>query len=198
MEKPQLTLDEATHTYWVGTRKLPSVTTIMSDLGLSHNFSGISSFYAQRGTAVHKAVELVDKGTLDDSTLDPRLSGYVSGYRRFLRESGYGAEYWEVPLYSESLSFAGTIDKLGTLNGRFGVLDIKTSRTLDPAVELQLCAYTLLWNENRTERPAEFKYALQLTEGGDYSLTTKYSSASIDLWVSVMDVYRWKLKHVRK
>ncbi len=193
-----LRFDEESHTYWVGERKLPSVTTILSEMGLSHDFSKVSSFYAQRGTAVHKAVELVDKGTLDETTLDPRIAGYVSGYRRFLRESGYQAEHWEVPLYSESLRVAGTIDKLGKLGGRFGILDIKTSRTLDPSVELQLCGYAALWNENHSDCPALFKYALQLTEGGDYSLVTKYSETSIDIWVSVVDVYRWKLKYVRK
>jgi hypothetical protein len=193
---PTLTLDHATHTYWLDKKKFDSVTKILAYVGLSRNYDGISSFYAQRGTAVHKAVELVDKGTLDDATLDPRIAPYVRGYRKFVRESGYKPDSWEVPLYHDGLGFAGTIDKVGTLSGRFGILDIKTSRSLDPAVEPQLCAYTVLWNEHYPERPAEFKYALQLKDDGGYSLATKYSERSVDLWLSIMDVYRWKQRNV--
>ncbi len=198
MEKPPLTLDERTHTYWVGNRKFVSVTTVLQDLGLARNYDGISSFYAQRGTAVHKAVELIDKETLDEAVLDPRLQGYVAGYRKFLKESGYRAEYWEKMLYSDGLGFAGTVDKLGMLGGKFGIIDIKTSTSLDPSVDAQLCAYSVLWTENNPDRPVDFKYALQLTEGGDYKLATKYSATSIELWLSVMDVYRRKVKNVRK
>jgi hypothetical protein len=73
-------------------------------------------------------------------------------------------------------------------------LDIKTSRSIDPSVEPQLCAYALLWNEHHPDRPAEFKYALQLMEDGRYNLVTKYSATSVDLWLSIMTVFRWKQK----
>lgn len=190
-----LTLDEATHTYWVGKKKFDSVTKILQDLGLARNYQGISSFYAERGKAVHRACELIDKGTLDNASLDPRVRPYVEGYRKFIRESGYQPQFWELPLYHPALGFAGTVDKLGSLNGRFGILDIKTSRSLDPAVELQLCAYAVLWIESHPDSPPAFKYALQLTDDGGYKLHTKYSEASIELWLSAITVYRWKQTH---
>lgn len=193
----QLVLDEAKHEYWLGKRKLDSVTTILQYLGLTNDYSNISSFYAERGTAVHKAVEFLDKGTLDDATLDPICAPYVAAYRRFLRESTYSAVHWEVPLHHELLGYAGTIDKVGRLHGRLGILDIKTSRTLDPSVEPQLCAYQILWDEHHADDPAHWKYALQLKDDGTYSLATKYSATSISLWLSIMDVYKWKVKNRR-
>lgn len=195
-----LRLEPSTHEYWLGKRKFDSVTHILQYLGLTNDYSNISSFYAERGTAVHKAVEFVDKGTLDDAKLDPIVRPYVAAYRRFLRESGYVPLHWEVPLHHPVLGYAGTIDKVGRLNGRPGVLDIKTSRSVDPAVELQLCAYAVLWDEHHPESPAAWKYALQLNDEGPegkYSLITKYSATSIDQWLSALDVYKWKVKNRR-
>lgn len=195
-----LRLDHATHEYWCGKRKFDSVTHILQYLGLTNDYSNISSFYAERGTAVHKAVEFVDKGTLDESKLDPICRPYVAAYRRFLRESGYVPLHWEIPIHHAVLGYAGTIDKVGSLNGRVGVLDIKTSRAVDPSVELQLCAYKVLWDHANVDRPATWKYALQLNDDGPegkYSLITKYSATPIDTWLSVLDVYRWKIKNKR-
>lgn len=189
--------ESAKHEYFLGKRKLDSVTQILQYLGLTNDYSNISSFYADRGTAVHKAVEFVDKGTLDDATLDPICAPYVAAYRRFLRESGYTPLYWEVPLYHGGLGFAGTIDKVGLLNGRRGILDIKTSRTLDPSVEPQLCAYQILWDEHHADELSTFKYALQLKDDGTYNLATKYAATSLELWLAIMDVYKWKVKNKR-
>jgi hypothetical protein len=194
MGEETLQLDESTHTYWIGKRKFDSVSRILQELHLCNDYTGISSFYAERGTAVHKAVEFVDKGTLDDATVDPAIGGYVQAYRRFLRESGYVPMYWEVALHHEQLGFAGSIDKGGKLKDKFGIIDIKTSSSVDPAVDAQLCGYNVLWNENHPELPVEFKYALQLKPDGTYNLITKYSATSVDLWLSIMDVYRWKQK----
>ena len=190
-----LRYDDKTHTYWDENRQYESVTTIISYLGLSRDYSGISSFYAERGKAVHKAVEFVDKGTLDDETLDPRIEGYVRAYRSFIQKTGYAPFQWEVPLHDTTLGFAGTIDKFGTLNGKRGIIDIKTSKSLDPSTELQLCGYQVLWNCNNPEDGSEFKYALQLFEDGSFNLGTKWTDTSVDLWLSVLDTYKWKAKH---
>lgn len=195
-----LRLDPTTHEYWLGKRRFDSVTHILQYLGLTHDYSNVSSFYADRGTAVHKAVEFVDKGTLDDATVDPIIRPYVAAYRRFVRESGYVHSHWEVPLHHPILGYAGTIDKVGRLHGRTGILDIKTSRSVDPAVELQLCAYQVLWNEHHAQQPSQWKYALQLTDEGPegkYNLITKYSGTSVDAWLSTVDVFKWKVKNKR-
>ena len=190
-----LQYDDKTHTYWDENRQYTSVTTILSYMGLSRDYSGVSSYYSERGKAVHRACEFVDKGTLDDSTLDPRLTGYVQAYRRFIQKTGYKPLHWEMPLHEPSLGFAGTIDKFGELNGRCGIIDIKTSKSLDPSTELQLCGYQVLWNSNNSENHSKFKYALQLLENGDYDLVTKWDSTSVDIWLSVLDTYKWKAKH---
>lgn len=191
-----LILDEPTHTYWEGKQKYDSVTEIIKFLGLSRNYDGISSFYAERGKAVHKAVEFLDKGTLDDGSVSDVLRPYVSGYKNFLKESGYKPKAWETMLGHPILRFAGTIDKVGYLNDRLGILDIKTSKSLDACVEDQLCAYKLLWDEHHPDMPALWRYALQLKDDGTYSLQTKYGNAPIEDWLSIMTVYRKKQKRM--
>jgi hypothetical protein len=193
----ELYLDEATHTYWLGKTKFDSVTEILKFLGLSRCYDGISSFYSERGKAVHKAVEFVDKGTLDESSLSDLVRPYVVAYRKFLAESGYRPHAWEVPLYDSNLRFAGTIDKVGYLGDKLGILDIKTSTSIDPAVEDQLCAYRFLWDQHHADGSSQWGYALQLKEDGTYSLCTKYSDCPAEDWRSIMTVYRKKQKRTK-
>lgn len=193
-----LHLDEVTHVYWFihenGTKeKYDSVTKIIEFLGLSKSYQGISSFYAERGRAVHKAVELIDKGTLDEASVSDTIRPYVSAYRKFLAESGYKAHAWEIGLHHPVLRYAGTIDKVGYLGGRLGILDIKTSNgTVDAAVDDQLCAYKLLWDTEHPNDLALWRYALQLKGDGEYNLITKYTDTPAEDWKAIMKVYRKK------
>ena len=190
-----LILDEPTHTYWIDKVNYDSVTKIIEFLGLSRNYDGISSFYAERGKAAHKGVELVDKGTLDDSSVSEIVQPYIRGYREFLRVSGYEPKYTELMLHHPELRYAGTIDKVGILPKLgLGIMDVKTGDSIDPAVEDQLCAYEYLWNFHYPDTPINWKYALQLTADGKHNLVTKYSEAKAEDWVSIMKVYRKKQK----
>lgn len=191
-----IALDESTHTYWDGKQKYDSVTDILKYLGLSRNYAGISSFYAERGKAVHKAVELIDKGTLDESTVTETIRPYVAAYRKFLRESEYKPHRWEIRLGHPLLRFAGTIDKVGYLPKLgLGIGDIKTTDgTVDPSTEDQLCAYEVLWNENFPDLPILWRYAIQLKSNGDYALITRWSRTPLEDWLSIMTVYRKKQK----
>jgi len=54
----------------------------------------------------------------------------------------------EVPMVSDEHNFGGTLDCLGTVKGKFCLLDWKTSKALYADYLLQLAAYTLIWNEN--------------------------------------------------
>lgn len=195
---PQVFLDEASHVYWDKEQKknYDSVTTIIKALGLSRNYENISSFYSERGKAVHKVVELVDKGTLLESTVSDVIKPYLEGYRKFLRDSGYKPHAWEVALGHEVLRFAGTIDKVGYLPKLgLGIMDVKTGDgTIDPAVEDQLCGYDVLWSEDNPDMPAMWRYALQLRSNGTYALITKYSKAPVEDWLSIMTVFRKKQK----
>jgi hypothetical protein len=68
-----LEFDAATHTYRLDGELVPSVTTVLKSVGLveySHIPQDVLQAAAHRGTAVHYALELLDRGELDYESLD--------------------------------------------------------------------------------------------------------------------------------
>lgn len=187
-----LELDEKKNVYRGSDGQVyPRVTSILSALELGRSYLDIDPYYAERGRVVHRCVELIDKGTLDAGSVPTDAEPFVGAYRKFLDISGYKPWRWEISLWHEK-GFAGTLDKVGRINGRLGLIDIKCTDSVDPLVDLQLCAYAVLWNRHFRDMPLEFKYALQLKPNGEPNLVTKYTNTPIALWDSVMEVYQWK------
>lgn len=169
-----LTFDEALHEYRYDGKIVPSVTQIMSPL---FDFSFVDELKLEiacgRGTQVHKACELYDKGELDESGIDdwPWVQ-YFNAYKKFRRDSGFVPETNEERVYNKVLGYAGTLDIRGPLNGKPALIDIKTTATLSPVVGVQLSAYeTALVTSDGWKGPSKFfKYALQLRADGTYRL----------------------------
>lgn len=137
-----LTFDDASHTYrWKG-KPVPSVTQILAPV---HDLSmvpvDVLAAASAFGTAVHKACELDDKGVLNERALDPALMPYLVGWRKFRKEHRTSWAVIEKPLYHEGMGYAGTPDRIGSIDGSDSVLDIKSAAQLYPAVGPQLSAY---------------------------------------------------------
>lgn len=145
------------------------ISRILRTVGLSRAMYMRGSHGRDRGRAVHRAIELIHRGTLDESSLDPQILPFVNAYRDFIRDTGFSVLAYEVPLGSIH-GFAGTVDAIGRLNGRIIVLDFKTGDSLDPAVEYQTGAYEILWNENHPDQLIQGRFALQLKTNGRYKL----------------------------
>jgi hypothetical protein len=133
------------HSYWLGTERLPSVTTLLQEAGLVDT-RWFTDEARERGTAVHHATAAYDLGALhpDDYTRPdarPFLLAYVAAMEA-LRPA------WteiEVPRYSAQHRFAGRPDRLGvTPDGRHTVLEIKTGARA-PWHGVQLALQAILW-----------------------------------------------------
>ena len=78
-----LQFDEAIHRYTVNGVIVPSVTQIITSVGL-YEFDFVSSetlaIAAERGRIVHTYIEWYEKGILDESSIDPELQGYFDAY----------------------------------------------------------------------------------------------------------------------
>lgn len=162
--------DEATHTYTLDGETLPSVTQILRAEGfINHAFT--DPWYAERGKAVHKATELYDLGTLDESTIDPCINGYIDAWKKYLNDTRYSPELSliEKPFYHPVRKYAGTIDRKGK--------DIKSGAPEAWHV-LQASAYEdlLLVNTDYVSRGWEMIY---LQEDGNYKVKT---FSAVDLY----------------
>lgn len=192
--------DEATHTYSIDGKKLPSVTEIC---GLLNNWGDLNPAIlmqaARRGTVVHEYCELVDYGVDEDGIeCEPELAGYVIAYMRFLRDYRPLWEMVEQKVYSEQFGFAGTLDRFGTIDGKPVLLDIKTSSSVNKLAKIiwacQLSAYTLLLAKEGEEVK---RWNLVLKRDGKYQIIDaaesekKYAFSGFSLFNTLLLI--WKI-----
>ncbi len=189
-----LTFNYATHEYRFNGVVMPSVTQILKAVGLS-DYSRVPADTlqrtAERGRVVHEIIELYERGTLDESTIDPALRGYFESYLR-AKDAGLLPERpsaIEKMVYSEKYKYCGMLDQL--YNDDW-INDLKTVRTPQPEIELQLSAYWF------AEVPIPI-YPRKLTgtylyEDGSTAdvIEYRYNPA---VWCSALSVYRWKEKN---
>lgn len=162
-----ITFNPIDHTYWEGDIRVPGVSEIIEGAGLTdvNAKQHYTKFHADRGRAVHKACELLDKGILDESSLDPEIVGYVDAYKKFTKEYEPIWTQIEHKIFDHSLFYAGTMDRCGTFNNGLVILDIKTGQKAKwHAVQLALYALPSLEHDLRVIK----LYGLYLKQNGSF------------------------------
>lgn len=112
---------DSTHTYTVDGEEFPSVSEI-SRFASREVYGDVSQFNldnaCSRGSAVHKATEILDKyGKVEcDEDIVPYIQAYVQ-FRKDFGISDYA--YIEKPLANEELKYAGTIDRIYKIDEKF-------------------------------------------------------------------------------
>lgn len=123
-----------------------------------------------RGTNVHKATELLDKYGEVEITED--IESYIKAYVQFRKD--YGIKEYEAiekAIASQKMKFAGTIDRVGFINNKRAIIDIKSSyKVQKPLALVQLNGYKINWEENFPDKPIEALYILHLKPDATYSL----------------------------
>jgi len=96
---------------------------------------------AREGTMVHEAVEAIMLG--QSPQIDPLIKPSVDGYLEFIESKNLqtAPEWVERRIKHAEHRYAGTIDALALMDGKFGVLDIKTSQGIYRDYNLQTSAY---------------------------------------------------------
>lgn len=194
---PIVKLNEASHVYTVGDRRVPGVTELLSSL---YDWSGIPNavleFARERGSAIHKACELHDLGTLDEDSVDDVVAPYLKAWIKFVDETGFEASVIETSLY-HTIGYAGTPDRGGVFNRFAGrpraVVDIKGVSKISPVTGVQLAAYKRLLTANGFE--PEQRYAVQLLPNGNYRLHHFTAPEDDACFMAQLATYNWKDKH---
>ena len=181
-----LTLDK-NHIYRRDGIVIPGVNEVMKAAGMIDD-TWFDEYSCRRGTAVHLATALYDEGTLDESTVADEIKGYLVGWVKFLKESKFKPEAIEKRLSHPIYGYAGTIDRVGLLNGRQVICDIKTG-ALMPTVGVQLAAY-----KNLTEADDD-THAVQLNADGTYALKKYSDRADWMVFIACLNLYKWRKNH---
>lgn len=164
---------DPTHTYTLDGEVIPSVSELTRFIS-REIYSDVNQFTldraAGRGTAIHKATEVLDKyGTVEVS--DDDVLPYVKAYLAFRREHVVEWEKIEWPVSHPSGEYAGTIDRYGTVDGKRTLADIKTISAMDPGhrklYEACLNLYRMAIEEGR---PVERLLLIWLKKDGSYKL----------------------------
>ncbi len=171
---------EATHTYCLGDKVLPGITGILKSCGYID-----PTYYTEearlRGTHVHKAIELLNKGTLDwDHLIDQFESGesdyagYVIGYQKLVRDWAIKVSIFERRMYHPTLLFAGTPDIVGRcLDNVPCIFELKTGRVPKWAA-LQTAAQELLVRAWEAESIHYRRWGVTLNADGTYSKPVEF------------------------
>ena len=163
----QLLFFDEGHKYTLDGEELPSVSQLTRFIS-REIYGDVGQFNldraADRGTAVHKATELLDKyGTVE---IDEDISPYLKAYIAFRKEHKCEWQKIEYATHHPENLYAGTLDRVGTVDGKLVVLDIKTSSTIQkPLYTAQLNLYRKMLPD-----PIEQLVILQLKKDGTYKL----------------------------
>src|SRR3989344_8045037 len=150
--------------YEVGGTWYPRVTRILevkAKPGLQVFFKEMGSFdaaedvknkSAEEGTLVHETVQKIAVG--ERIEIPKKIEPAVTAFQKFQDEKQifFYPEFIERQIWSSLHRYAGTVDALATVGGKFGVLDIKTSTGFYPEYNLQTAAYVLALQENDLKR----------------------------------------------
>ena len=159
------------HKYTVDGEEVPSVSELTRFL-TREVYTDTPQFFmdgaAQRGTLVHKATEALDSyGTVE---CDDGIAPFVQAYVSFTKEHEPQWEKIEWPVCNHK-SYAGTVDRYGTLHGKKVILDIKTTANI---TGLHKVLYRAQLNLYRLavliETDVDELWILQLKKDGTYKL----------------------------
>lgn len=191
--EPQVTYRDEDHSYWKGSVRLPSVTTILrvlddyADKGIDPD---VLRNAAERGTKVHAECEFYDEGYLDEAALEPSVSPYVRAWIRFRKETGFKPIEIERLVHHPSLLYAGRLDRVGVFPnssqpGMPWVIDIKTSALVMPVAGVQMAGYAACLDTPHRRAVAHLR-------PDDYKLVEFSDRDDWKTFQAALAVWRWK------
>jgi len=134
------------HSYKLEGAPVISVTQALVGGGLVDT-SWFTEWARDRGSAVHRAIQLYEADDLDESTIDEHVRPFFNGYLKFRAEYNWQPERSELHVWSKRHQYAGTLDSQGKSNGVKTILDYKTGQLTKP-VGIQLTGYALAYAES--------------------------------------------------
>ena len=139
--------------------RVTSICKIIAKPGLERWFANQGSFAAMQrkrkkltdwGTLVHNTIEKIFLGRMPkiDSAICPSIDAFLN----WLRNHTIDIYSVEKKLLSKKHFYSGTLDILGKIDGKFGILDLKTSSAIWDDSFIQIAAYLQAHNETASKK----------------------------------------------
>lgn len=181
------------HTYtWRG-QQVPGVTSALTPFNAyEHVDRDTLAAAALFGQHVHEAVDLLNRNELDLSSLTVAVAAYVTGWQRFLDESGFVVVESEARVYHPKLHYAGTLDAVGKFprHKDLSLIDVKTGSTVPRSCAPQTAAYSEAWAASKKTRRLK-RYCVHL--GPDtYKLIPLTGITDFDIFKAALMLHRWQ------
>lgn len=169
-----LTFDPALHEYRLPDgRRVPSVTEILSAVGVSVDFEAIGGMSArlaeqidlrrQLGTAVHLDAHAFDDDDLDWDSVDPRVEPYVRAWATLRLNKQLTPTARERVVFDPTWFYCGTLDGIfRTPSGARILIDIKTGDPRDGGCQFQTAAYAAAYQIEHPQEPIDARWGVQL------------------------------------
>jgi hypothetical protein len=185
--------------------------TWLKDVG--HNADIIARKAANEGTQVHDAIERYVAGEKITWLNDEGYSNYsLDVWKLILKFHEFWSTYKptllasEIHLFSDTYKYAGTCDLVVEIEGVRWLLDIKTSKSIHTAMDLQLAAYAQAWNETfeekiektgiiwlKSSKQKEGKIGTMQGKGWEIYQPTRTFEENLKLFNNIHELY--KLEH---
>ncbi len=119
----------------------PALYKYYAELGSFQAGEDIKTKSANEGTMIHEAMEKIMLG--ENPEIDPSIKPSIDAAVKFLEHNSIQIlpEFVEKRVVNHNHRYAGTVDSLALIDGKFGVLDIKTSQSIYRDYSLQTSAY---------------------------------------------------------
>lgn len=189
----ELTFTESNHQYKLNEFIIPSVSEIMKPLSSAH-YEKIDeetlNKAAERGTAVHEAVESYLLFGVED--INPCWQGYFNGFKEWIDSNDVVPVATEYRIYHKALAYAGTADCPCYVNGKLTIVDWKTTSVISKMLtRVQLEAYAKAFESHGIK--FEQKIIVQATKDGKFREVV-YGANDIESWKvfgELLDIHRY-------
>jgi len=187
-----INFDPATRDYSDEKGRLTGFTELFRATGISRARIPDSALY--RGAAIHRAIELWNKGTLDPSTcappfLDIDIRPFLEAYRKFIADSAFIIQAYEELISDSLLRVATRLDLRGLYKNQKTLIEIKTG-SIPPHTPIQLAGQEYLLASGVWER-----YALLLLETGEYKLKKFEDPKDKQIFLMACSLNNWFFNH---
>ena len=186
-------LDHERHVYAIDGVRVPSVTDVLRVAGYADSTYYLGDEARWRGRAVHAALQYLEKGTLDWSSVDDQVAGRLRAYLKFKSDMKYVPMQTECVVSDPVRRYAGCLDTYGHMDGKPAIIDFKTGAVPSWA-GLQLSGYRkcVVDPDHCADRYWP-RYGLELRPDETYRLIPFRDVSEDALFLAAVSAFWWKL-----